>query len=85
MWVDLVQPAGRDMFVIGHASWPIERVRLEFANGRAVSARPVSGLFVAAIPRGQLRSDRQVAFAVGYTVPEGFRVKRAAFVFRTTS
>jgi hypothetical protein len=84
LWVDLVQPAGRDLFVIGHARWPVERVRFEFANGATVSTRPRAGLFLQAIPRSQLKRERQAAFAVGYT-SEGIRLhQRHGFVFRTS-
>jgi hypothetical protein len=84
IWVDLVQPAGRDLFVIGHARWPVARVRLEFRNGDVVTVRPVARLFVLPIPQAHLRPERQVAFAVGITSPEGFRVQRQGVVFRTS-
>jgi hypothetical protein len=84
IWVDLVQPAGRDLFVIGHAHWPVARVQLEFTNGDLVRTRPAGGFFVLAIPRTHLRPKRQVAFAVGITSPEGFRVQRQGVVFRTS-
>jgi hypothetical protein len=84
IWVDLVQPAGHDLFVIGHAQWPVARAQLEFGNGDVVRARPVAGLFVLAIPRQHLRPERQVAFAVGITSPEGYRVQRRGVVFKTS-
>jgi hypothetical protein len=82
IWVDVVQPAGRDLFVIGHARGPVARVQLEFRNGDVLRTRPVAGLFVFAIPRGQLRRERQVAFAVGYD-GDGRRFDRQGVVFRT--
>jgi hypothetical protein len=81
IWVDGVQPAGRDLFVIGHVFWPVERVRLEFANGDVIRARPVEGLIVLPIPRKHLRLDRQLAFAVGYTT-EGLRVQKQSVLFK---
>jgi len=82
IWVDVVQPAGGDLFVIGHATWPIARVRLEFSNGDAVKTRPIGGLFVLAVPRAHLRAERQTAFVRGYT-SEGLRVQRQGIVFKT--
>lgn len=81
MWVNGVQPAGRDLFVIGHASSSVKRVRLEFTNGDVVKARPAAGLFVIAIPREHLRPERQLAFAVGYTT-EGKRIQKQGVVFK---
>jgi hypothetical protein len=81
LWVDAVQPGGRDLFVIGHVFGAVERVRLEFTNGDVIRTRPVRGLFVMAIPREHLRSERQLAFAVGYTA-EGKRVQKLGFVFK---
>ena len=82
--VDLVQPAGRDLFVIGHARAPVVRVQLEFANGDVVRTRPVEGLFVLAIPRAHLSPTRQLAYAVGYST-EGWRIQKQAVLFRTAS
>jgi hypothetical protein len=82
IWVDLVQPAGRDLFLIGHVRWPIARVQLEFANGDVIKTRPRHGLYVVAIPRSHLRKERQLAYAVGYT-SEGLRIhQRQGVVFR---
>jgi hypothetical protein len=81
LWVDAVQPGGRDLFVIGHVFGAVERVRLEFTNGDAIRTQPVGGLFVMAIPREHLRSERQLAFAVGYTA-EGKRVQKQGIVFK---
>jgi hypothetical protein len=66
-WIsaDLVQPAGRDLFVIGHVRDPVVRVRLRFADGDAITTRPVKGLFVLAIPRAHLSDQRQFAFVLG--------------------
>jgi hypothetical protein len=83
IWADLVQPAGRDLFVIGHALGQVARVQLEFGNGDMLRARRIAGLFVLAIPRRHLRAERQVAFLVGYT-PAGTRIQRRGVVFRTS-
>jgi hypothetical protein len=83
IWVDLVQPVSRDLFVIGHVRWPVEQVRLEFANGEITRTRPRAGLFLLAIPRSQLQLKRQAAFAAGYT-SEGYRIQQQGVVFRAT-
>jgi hypothetical protein len=83
-WINVVQPAGRDLFVIGHVLGPVGRVRFEFANGATVSTRPRARLFLQAIPRSQLKPERQAAFAWGYTTG-GKRLRdRHAFMFRTS-
>jgi hypothetical protein len=79
-----VQPAGRDLFVIGHVLGPVERVRFEFANGAAVSTQPRAGLFLQAIPRSQLKPEREIAFAWGYTTDGNRLRQRHAFMFRTS-
>jgi hypothetical protein len=66
IWPELVQPAGRDLFVIGHTVGPIARVQLEFPNGDVRRTRPVAGLFVIAVPRSHLTRERQTASVVGY-------------------
>lgn len=83
IWPDVVQPAGRDLFVIGHTVGPIARVQLEFPNGDVRRTRPVSGLFVIAVPRSHLTRERQTAFVVGYA-SEGSVIQRKGVVFRTT-
>jgi hypothetical protein len=82
--VDLVQPAGRDLFVIGHTRPPVATVELHFQDGRAVQLTPTGRLFVAAIPRAYLKSTRQFAFAVGYTAAHRVQ-QRQGFVFRVRS
>lgn len=79
--IDVVQPAGRDLFVIGHIFGAVERVGLKFTNGDVIRAQSVGGLFLLAIPREHLRPERQVAFTVGYT-PQGKRIRKAAVVFK---
>ena len=81
IWPDLVQPAGRDLFLIGHTFGPIGRVQLEFPNGDVSNSRPVAGRFVIAVPRSHLTRERQTAFVVGYT-SEGSVVQRKGVVFK---
>ena len=83
IWVDLVQPAGRDLFVIGHVFAGVTSVRVKFANGDVIRTKSASGLFVFAIPRPQLGPQRRAAYAVGYTT-EGHRVQQQGFVFSTS-
>jgi hypothetical protein len=82
--VNLVQPAGRDLFVIGQTRPPVATVELHFRDGRVVQLTPTGRLFVAAIPRAYLGSARQVAFAVGYDRAHRV-VQRQGFVFRVRS
>ncbi len=79
--VDGVQPAGRDLFVIGHVFGAVGRVQLEFTNGDVIRARPAAGLFIVAIPREHLRPERQLAFAVGYTTGD-LRLQKQGIVFK---
>jgi hypothetical protein len=81
IWVDLVQPAGQDIFIVGHVHGAIDRVRLEFPNGDVRSTRPVGGLFVISVPRTHLTRERQVAIVRGY---EGGRgpIQSAGVVFK---
>jgi hypothetical protein len=81
IWPDLVQPAGRDLFVIGHTFGPIARVQLEFPNGDVRKARPVGHLFVIAVPRSHLTSERQTAVVHGYT-SEGKSIQFKGVVFK---
>jgi hypothetical protein len=81
IWVDLVQPAGDDLFVVGHTRAPITRVQLEFPNGDVRRSRPVAGLFVIAVPRGHLSTERQTAFVRGYS-KEGWVIQRQGVVFK---
>ena len=82
--VNLVQPAGRDLFVIGETRPPVTSVELHFQDGRVIQTIPTQRLFVTAIPRAYLHRERQLAFVVGYT--RNHRVKqRQGFVFRVRS
>jgi len=79
--VNLVQPSGRDVFVIGQTRPPVTTVELHFQDGRVLQLRPTGRLFVAAIPRPYLKNRRQIAFAVGYDGAHRV-VQRQGFVFR---
>jgi hypothetical protein len=79
--VNLVQPAGRDLFVIGLTRPPVATVELHFQDGRVVQLTPTGRLFVAPIPRAYLKRARQLAFAVGYDGAHRV-VQRQGFVFR---
>jgi hypothetical protein len=79
--VDLVEPAGGDLFVLGHVRAPVERVRLRFADGDTIDAPPEAGLFLFAIPRAHLSTDRQLAFALGLR-GDGAVQQRQGVLFR---
>ena len=68
--MEVVQQAGRDLFVIGEVNDVrppvVTRVVLEFDNGETRRARFAAGHFVVAIPRAYLSRERQQAFLVGY-------------------
>jgi len=76
-----VQPAGRDVFVFGRVGGASVRMELRFANGDAIKTRPVAGFFVFAIPSSHLRTERQLAFVIGYS-SFGYRVLRQGVLFR---
>jgi hypothetical protein len=81
--VDSVQPAGRDLFVIGHVRAPVASVRLRFADGSSADAKPVDGMYLFAIPSSQLSPTRQLAFVIGYNA-RGKRVQRQGVLFKTS-
>jgi hypothetical protein len=81
--VNLVRPAGRDLFVIGQTRPPVSTVELHFQDGRVVQLSPKARLFIAPIPRAYLRPHRQLAFAVGYDGAHRV-VQRQGFVFRVS-
>lgn len=81
IWVDLVQPAGDDLFIVGHVHGFAKEVRLEFPNGDVRSVRPVGELFVIPVPRRHLTTNRQTATVQSYfnnSVP----IKRVGVVFK---
>jgi hypothetical protein len=81
IYADLVQPAGHDLFVVGNVRAPVKRVKLRFADGRTLTMRPTADLFLFAIPRRYLRTQRQLAFARGYD-SFGRVVQRAPVLFK---
>lgn len=84
VYADLVQQAGRDLFVVGNVRAPVELVKLRFGDGRTLTMRPVADLYVFAIPRAYLRTERQVAFVRGYEA-HGIAVQRAPVLFKLRS
>jgi hypothetical protein len=82
--VEGVQPAGRDVFILGHVRAPVVRVRLRFADGSAIAAKPVDGMFLFAVPRAHLSRSRQLAFVIGYDA-RGRRVQRQGVLFRANA
>jgi hypothetical protein len=81
--VDVVQPAGSDLFVSGAADQVVARVQLEFEDGTTRWLRPARGHFLFAIPEDHLRPTRQFAIVRGYD-RQGHRVQRQGFVFRAS-
>jgi hypothetical protein len=84
VYADLVQQAGRDLFVVGNVRAPVEVVKLRFEDGRTLTMRPVADLYVFAIPREYLRTERQLAFVRGYEA-HGIVVQRAPVLFKLRS
>jgi hypothetical protein len=81
IWVDAVQPAGGDVFVIGHVHGFADHVRLEFPNGDTERARPLGELFVIAVPRNHLTTARQTAIVRSY-FNERIPIQRIGVVFK---
>jgi hypothetical protein len=81
VYADLVQQAGRDLFVVGNVRAPVEVVKLRFEDGTTLKMRPLAGLYLFAIPRAYLRTERQLAFVRGYDA-HGRVVQRAAVLFK---
>lgn len=59
--VSVVQPAGRDLFLVGTTYLDTRRVQVRFRDGTSVFARPVGGQFVLALPRERLSTTRRAA------------------------
>ena len=81
MFADLVQQAGRDVFVVGNVRAPVKVVKLRLADGTTITKRPTADLFLFAIPRRYLRTERQLAFVRGYDA-HGNVVQRASVLFK---
>jgi hypothetical protein len=81
IWVDLVQPAGDDLFIVGHVRGFAKEVRLEFPNGDAQTVRPAGELFVIPIPREHLTTSRQTATVQSYS-NNSIPIKRVGVVFK---
>jgi hypothetical protein len=79
--VELVQPAGGDLFFVGQAASRVVRIDVRFGNHDVVQARPVAGHFVAAVPRAHL-SERQQRAVVEAFDREGFRTRSQRVFFR---
>lgn len=79
--VDLVQPAGPDLFFVGQAGRRARRIEIRFANGDVVFVRPVAGHFVVAVPRAHLSTRQQRAFLVAFD-RDGNRTLRQRVFFR---
>jgi hypothetical protein len=79
--VERIQPAGRDLFVLGFADELVARVEVHFANGDVEAAPVVAGTFLLPIPRQHLKPERQVAYAVAYD-HQDHRPQRQRIVFR---
>jgi hypothetical protein len=80
----LVQPGGRDVFVLGWASEDVVRVDLELPlRHRIASVRPPRrGYYLIAIPREHLGRERRHAYLVGFD-RAGRRVQRVSVFYRS--
>jgi hypothetical protein len=81
VYVQSVQPAGHDVFIIGQTRAPVTRVTLQFGNGQAISARPVQGIVILAVPRAHLSTNRQRSVMIGYDA-HGHEIQHQAVFFR---
>ncbi len=81
IWIELVQPAGSDLFVVGHVQGFADHVLLEFPNGDVRRVRPVGGTFVIPVPRAHLTASRQTATVQSY-FNNATPIKRVVVVFK---
>jgi hypothetical protein len=79
--VDLVQPAGRDLFFVGTVGRRTRRIEFRFADGDVLRLRPAASHFVVALPRRHLSSTQQRAFMIAFD-REGRRTIRQRVFFR---
>ena len=77
--VDLVQPAGGDVFVAGRAGDAARRIELRFTAGDKVVANLVRGHFLLAVPRDHLTQRRQRAFIVSLDATGRVRARQRIF------
>jgi hypothetical protein len=77
--VDLVQPAGRDLFVAGRAGDAVRRIELRFTAGDKVVANLVRGHFLLAVPSEHLTQRRQRAFVVSIDAAGNVRARQRIF------
>lgn len=77
--LDLVQPAGRDLFLVGRVSDAVRRVELRFTNGDKAVATPVQGHFILAVPAQHLRQRRTRAFVVSVDTDGNVRARQRIF------
>jgi hypothetical protein len=77
--VDLVQPAGRDLFVAGRAGDAVRRIELRFTAGDMVVANLVHGHFLLAVPSEHLTQRRQRAFVVSIDAAGNVRARQRIF------
>jgi hypothetical protein len=64
--VDLVQPAGRDLFFVGTVGRRTKRIEIRFADGDVLRLRPSASHFLVAVPRGHLSSTQQRALLAAF-------------------
>jgi hypothetical protein len=69
---------------VTHGTNMIRCWRLRFSTGESLTMRPVADLYVFAIPREYLRTERQLAFVRGYEA-HGIVVQRAPVLFKLRS
>jgi hypothetical protein len=82
--VDVVQPAGRDLFVAGKVDADVTaRVELHFENADVITTRPAAGHYLFAIPASHLSNERQSGYVLAID-HHGHRVQRQGIFFRTS-
>jgi hypothetical protein len=79
--VDLVQPAGRDLFFVGTVGRRTERIEIRFADGDVLRLRPRASHFLLAVPRGHLTTMQQRALLAAFD-DHGLRTIRQQVFFR---
>jgi hypothetical protein len=84
IWVSVVQPAGRDLFVAGEIDQRITaRVELHFDNGDVIATHPVAWHYLFAIPKSHLSSERQFGYVLAID-HHGHHIQRQRIAFRTS-